>query len=296
MSSTRRDESTTQFSTVSHAEQSGTDDAVAADIGTTRPPEPTDVSGSEIEVRPVPPMPPHGVLVAMPAYNEASAIASVVEEAAALADIVLVVDDGSTDETVREAERAGAVVVRHPENRGYGAALKTIFTEATDRNVAHLVVIDADGQHTATDIPRLVAAQRETGDNVVIGSRFAEDARTDAPLYRRFGLGVINVLTNLSLGTVRADKRISDVQSGFRAYDSQVVASLAAAEEIGDRMGASLDILHHARKHGYRVGEIGTVISYDVDHTSSQHPLTHGLELVGTIARLTIGRFGNPPG
>lgn len=229
-----------------------------------------------------------GVVVAMPAYNEAGTIGEVIADAAPFAAEVLVVDDGSTDGTAEAARDAGASVVRHPKNRGYGGALKTIFREAAAREATHLIVIDADGQHTPGDIPRLVTEQRETGANVVIGSRFAADAATDAPPYRRFGLWVINGLTNVSLGTPLGAGRISDAQSGFRAYDARAIASLASDDTIGDRMGASLDILFHVRRANYSVAEVGTTITYDVEHASSQHPVTQGLELVATIGRTTV--------
>ncbi len=223
----------------------------------------------------------------MPAYNEGGTVGNVVGTVQPYADAVLVVDDGSHDDTTAEAARAGALVVTHPENRGYGGALKTIFREAAVYGAAHLVIIDADGQHNAADVPRLVAEQTESGANVVIGSRFTTDAATDAPLYRRFGLWVINTLTNLSLGAYRPADRLSDAQSGFRAYDRDVVRSLAADDTIGDCMAASLDILYHVYRNGYDVSEIGTTITYDVEHANSQSPLTQGFDLVSAILTTT---------
>lgn len=224
----------------------------------------------------------------MPAYNEEGTVGAVVDAVRPHADLVLVVDDGSDDDTAAEAARTGALVVRHSTNRGYGGALKTIFAEAAAREANHLVVVDADGQHTVSDIPRLVATQVETGANVVIGSRFVEGATTDAPLYRRFGLWVINTLTNLSLGTYRSSQRLSDAQSGFRAYDTLATRSLAADETIGDCMAASLDILYHVHRNGYTTAEIGTTITYDVDHANSQNPLTQGFDLLSAIATTTL--------
>jgi hypothetical protein len=224
----------------------------------------------------------------MPAYNEGGTVGGVVTAVAPYADSVLVVDDGSRDDTALEADRAGAHVVHHSTNRGYGGALKTIFREAAARNADHLVVIDADGQHNPGDIPRLVAAQIETGANVVIGSRFTTGAATDAPLYRRFGLWVINGLTNLSLGAYRAADRLSDAQSGFRAYDTRATRSLAADETIGDCMAASLDILYHVHRNGYTTAEVGTTITYDVEHASTQNPITQGFDLVSAIFVTTV--------
>lgn len=229
------------------------------------------------------------VLIAIPAYDEAGTISEVVTSARQYADTVLVVDDGSTDDTATLAKAAGASVIEHESNEGYGAALKTIFQEAYKRQADHLVIIDADGQHDSSDIPRLVETQRNTDAEIIVGSRFAGDGTTNAPVYRRFGLFIVNLLTNLSFGVVRPRSWISDTQSGFRAYNRQAIESLVEDTEVGDQMSASTDILHHAHHNDFDVREIGTTVDYDVDDASSQHPLSHGLTLVSNILK-TIER------
>ncbi|MEG3054744.1 MAG: glycosyltransferase family 2 protein [Methanoculleus sp.] len=107
-------------------------------------------------------------LVAMPAYNEEAYIAKTVLGARRHADAVLVVDDGSTDDTVAIAEALGAIVVRHTTNKGYGGALQTIFSTARGMGVEELVIIDADGQHDPGDIPRLLS---ESGPGRMRSSR-----------------------------------------------------------------------------------------------------------------------------
>jgi glycosyltransferase involved in cell wall biosynthesis len=223
------------------------------------------------------------VLVGIPAYNEAGSIGEVVREAQEYADDVVVVDDGSDDATASEARKAGATVIEHDRNRGYGAALKTAFKEAERSTTEHLVILDGDGQHDAGDVSRLVDHQRETGAEIVIGSRFDSDSKTYLPLYRRFGLEVVNVLTNLSLGIIRSNSRVRDTQCGFRCYDREAIESLAQDESIGDHMGASTDILQHAYAHGYETEEVGTTVDYDVANASSQNPIRHGLVLVSNI-------------
>jgi len=229
------------------------------------------------------------VLVAIPAYNEAASIGEVVRSVRRNADTVLVVDDGSTDDTAAVAEAAGAEVVHHETNRGYGAALKTAFAEAHERGIEHMVTIDGDGQHNADDIARLVERQEETDAEVVIGSRFVGDARTSIPLYRRFGLLVVNFLTNLSLGVVKSESRVSDTQSGLRAYDGRAIESLAQDPTLGDHMSISTDILYHAQHRDYRIEEVSTVIDYDIEGGSNHNPLSHGyvlvMNLLNTIER-----------
>ncbi|GKZ14543.1 glycosyltransferase family 2 protein [Haladaptatus sp. T7] len=224
-------------------------------------------------------------LAAVPAYNEVDTIGQVVADANDQADAVLVVDDGSDDRTAERAREAGATVVEHDVNSGYGAALKTTFVEAHRRNVDHLVILDGDGQHDASDIPKLVATQEESDVDIVIGSRFAKGSETEMPLYRRFGLAVVNGLTNLSMGVVRKRSRVQDTQSGFRAYNEQAIESLATDSSIGDHMNASTDILYHAHQHDYEIEEVGTTINYDVEDASSHNPVSHGFVLVSNILK-----------
>ncbi len=232
------------------------------------------------------------VLAGIPAYNEAGSIARVVRGAAPHVDEVVVVDDGSDDATARLARRAGATVVRHDGNRGYGATLGTLFEHAARLDAAHLVVLDGDGQHDPDDVPRLVAAQRETGADLVVGSRFLEGAGSDVPRYRRVGLSVVNALTNAGLRFRYAASGLTDTQSGFRAYNRAAVRSIADSGTIGEGMGASLDLLFHAAREDLAVAEVPATIDYDVDAPSSTNPVLHGLELLWAIGRETLPRPG----
>jgi len=224
-------------------------------------------------------------LVAIPAYNEAGTIGAVVSAAREHADAVLVIDDGSDDDTALEAEQAGATVIEHATNRGYGASLQTAFHAADRRHAGHLVVLDGDGQHDPADVPDLVAPLRNGDADVTIGSRFASGSESELPIYRRVGIGVVNLMTNLSLGVVRSRSWVKDTQSGFRAYDRRAVETLAADGEIGDRMCASTDILYHAHHNDYTIAEVGTTIDYDVEDASSHGPVSHGIHLVMNIVK-----------
>lgn len=239
------------------------------------------------------------VMVAIPAYNEAGTVGDVVAGALKHADEVVVVDDGSNDATPEVASGAGATVVQHRANSGYGSALRTAFREAKRRDASRLVVLDGDGQHNPDDIPRLVEAQRSGQRDIVIGNRFATDFDTEVPAYRKFGLKLVNFVTNLSISGLNRDDWIHDSQSGFRVYSERAIQSLAVDESISDGMGASTDILYHAASRDYAIGEVGTEINYDVEGQSSHHPLAHGLVLLANILRQVQSRrpvalFGAP--
>lgn len=223
------------------------------------------------------------VLAGIPAYNEAGSIGNVVEQTSQYVDEVVVIDDGSIDETIIEARNAGATVIAHETNRGYGGALQTAFNTAAHRGFDHLVVLDGDGQHEPSDIPSLIDEQRSTDSEIVIGSRLTEDGSTDIPLYRRFGLGVVNFLTNLTLGITDRSRWVKDTQSGFRAYDRTAIESLSGTDTIGEGMDASTDILYHGHKEELDIVEVGTTVYYDVEDGSSQHPVSHGFGLVRNL-------------
>lgn len=236
-------------------------------------------SASEIRVE----RPSSTVLIGIPAYNEAKSIAGVVADAMAHADEVLVVDDGSDDATSERAREAGATVITHETNMGYGAALGTIFRHAYTTDVDHLVTVDGDGQHDPKDISKLIGTQRSSGADIVIGSRFVDGVGADIPVYRRVGLAVVNTLTNLGLWLRYSSSGVSDTQSGFRAYGRGAIETMVMADEIGTGMGASLDILFHAAREGDEIEEVSTTIRYDIDDPSTQSPVAHGLGLLVAI-------------
>ncbi|WP_262176664.1 glycosyltransferase family 2 protein [Haloarcula laminariae] len=223
------------------------------------------------------------VVIGIPAYNEADTVGGVVRTARSSSVDVLVVDDGSDDRTAAAATEAGATVLRHEENRGYGAALGTLFSAAHEHGVDHLVVVDADGQHDPTDALDLVAAQRSSDGDIVIGSRFVEGSETDMPLYRRFGLGVINALTGAALWLGYSSERVADTQSGFRAYNADAIELLACRADLSDGMDASLDILFHAADEDYSFAEAPVDVTYDVAEANTHNPVVHGTVLVSNI-------------
>ena len=146
------------------------------------------------------------VSIVIPAYNEGASIGPLVSELRASADWheVIVVDDGSSDDTGAKATAAGARVIRHPYNKGNGAAVKTAVRHATGRFV---LIVDADGQHRPSDAARLVA-HLDTYD-LVVGAR---SAATQASLARRAGNALLNWVASYL-----TEQNIPDLTSGFRA-------------------------------------------------------------------------------
>lgn len=226
---------------------------------------------------------PADVVIGIPAYNEEEAIVDVVREARNAADTVIVVDDGSDDHTAALAKQGGAVVHSHDGNRGYGAALESLFRAASDREADHLVIVDADGQHDPRDAPNLVATQRSSNAEIVIGSRFVGGSQSKTPLYRRVGLAVINATVGMCLRLGYSSQRVRDTQSGFRVYDSDAIELLAHNSDLSDGMDASVDILFHAADEDFEFVEVPVDVTYDVAEANTHNPVVHGAVLVQSV-------------
>lgn len=240
-----------------------------------RPPEPQTLSHPES----VPAPGSIRTLVAMPAHNEEAAIAKTILGARRHADAVLVVDDGSTDETAAIAEALGAIVVRHGTNRGYGGALQTIFATARRLGAQELVIIDADGQHNPAEIPDLLAELRQ-GNDVVIGSRFLDGNDRSVPAYRKVGMKVLDVVTTFAGNNGLS---ISDSQSGFRAYGRRAIDAINIS---GEGMSAGSEILVQASDHHLKVAEVPIRVRYDIAGTSSENPVSHGVGVLMNLIKL----------
>jgi len=217
------------------------------------------------------------IIAAMPAHNEDERIAKVVLGAKKHVDKVVVVDDGSTDATVEIAEALGALVVRHEENRGYGAALRTCFETARELDADMMVILDSDGQHDPAYIPEFIKTLRTEGADVVIGSRFL--TRNEIrPKWRIVGMKVLNLFTRLH------GVETTDSQSGYRAYSRRAIEKIRITNPD---MGASSEILIQAKNHNLKIVEIPITVRYDIENTSSKNPWRHGFGVLGWLIRVT---------
>jgi glycosyltransferase involved in cell wall biosynthesis len=210
-------------------------------------------------------------IAAMPAYNEERSIARMVLGCQKYVDCVVVVDDGSSDATAEIAERMGAQVVRHEKNDGYGAALRTSFEMARTMHADRMVIIDSDGQHDPSEISKLLEPLNRNVD-LVIGSRFCNGHGNNIPAYRRIGMKVLDAATNTAGGT-----KISDTQSGFRAYGKRAIDRIRID---GDGMSAGSEILLQIKDNNLKVEEVEIHCSYDVERASTENPVSHGVRVL----------------
>ena len=173
-------------------------------------------------------------IACIPAYNEESNIESLVKSSQNHVDTVIVCDDASTDNTAYLAKKAGAIVISHKTNQGYGASIISLFNYARENNAEVMITLDGDGQHDPDEIPSLLKIITQHNVDVVIGSRFLND-NIEAPGYRQRGIKIITSAANY--GT---DLKVSDSQSGFRAYSKNSINAIHPTEE---NMSISTEIL-----------------------------------------------------
>jgi glycosyltransferase involved in cell wall biosynthesis len=187
----------------------------------------------------------------MPAHNEERMIRKVVTSilACELPLDVVVVDDGSRDDTAREAQQAGAMVVRLPVNLGYGAALQTGYKYALLKGYRYLAQMDSDGQHEPTSLQSLLRPIYSGQADLVLGSRFLDRCAYRVPLARRMGMLLFGALAQLTTG-----QRVTDPTSGFQAMNREIVQLYTTDVYPGDYPDADMIILLH--RMGFRITEV----------------------------------------
>lgn len=219
----------------------------------------------------------------IPAYNEASIIGEVLARIPESFDgiarhRVIVVDDGSTDGTDEVARHHGAVLLRHPINRGLGGALGTGLTYVRQESFDLAVTLDADGQHAPEEIDRLLRPLIEGRADVVVGSRLI-DSR-GMPVHRVLGNRFLNLVTFLLFGIWTTDS-----QSGFRGFSAKAIELIRIRTS---RMEVSSEFFSEVRRHHLRLAEVQVTAIYTEYSMSKGQSYLNALSI---LRRLFFRRF-----
>ena len=198
-------------------------------------------------------IPVGGVFIIIAAYNEQTTIASVVKRLLARYREVVVVDDGSTDNTASFAAQTGAVVLRHIINRGQGAALQTGITYALKKGAGYVVTFDGDGQHQVEDIANLMKPLLEGTHDVALGSRFLNPL-SEIPPGRHMLLKLAVFFTRVTSGT-----KLTDTHNGIRALNRRGASCLNIRM---DRMAHASEIIDQIFHSDLRICEVPVKIAY----------------------------------
>ncbi len=214
----------------------------------------------------------------IPAYNEATRVGKVVADAKKYVNIVIVVDDGSSDNTVQVASDAGAIVIRHMENCGAGAATMTGVDAARELGAQVIVTLDADEQHSTDDIPALLKPILDGKADVVFANRFGR--KNSIPLIRRFFNGVGNLITFAATGLW-----VSDSQCGFKVFGPKAVVQLDL------RMSGyefCTEIVRECAQHQWRIVQVPAKVLYSEYTLAKGQSFANGVK---TALRILLRSF-----
>lgn len=217
------------------------------------------------------------IAAVIPAYNEASRIPAVVRDVLPFVDRVFVIDDGSADDTAATAAQAGAHVLRHPINCGAGAATMTGLTAARNGGYEAAITIDADGQHDASDIPRLLQEIRN-GADLVIANRFG--SKSNIPLVRRIANAVGNGITFLVTGIY-----LPDTQCGFKAFGPR---ALTQVELKMSGFEFCTEIIGEAARHKWKIVSLPSKVVYSEYTLAKGQSFANGIK---TAAKILLRTF-----
>jgi len=203
------------------------------------------------------------ILVLIPAYNEASCIADVISRIRTVVPEydILVVNDGSKDVTAVKAEEAGAIVVSHPFNMGYGVAIQTGYKYADAQGYDVVVQIDGDGQHDPSCIPALLKPVLSHETDFAIGSRFLKEGNYTPDWARKLGMNLFRIIVSWKTGI-----RITDSTSGFQAFNRNVIRFFTCETFPNDYPDADVLITLHLA--GFRIMEVPVRMTMNVNGTS----------------------------
>jgi glycosyltransferase involved in cell wall biosynthesis len=214
-------------------------------------------------------------LAVIPCCNEEAAIGSVVLKTKRFVNTVLVIDDGSSDDTKKIAQDAGATVISHRKNRGKGAAIRTGFQFAKENDFDYVVTMDGDGQHNPLEIPALLKNVVNNGNDISIGYRVGND--TEMPMWRKVGKRVLDYTTSMGTGG-----SVTDSQCGFRAFNKKAYESIAPKLK-GEAFSVESEQLIKAHELGLKVVNTNVTCKYKDLDTSTKNPAAHGLSVLGYV-------------
>ena len=210
----------------------------------------------------------------VPAYQEEARVRAAVEGIREYCEHVVVIDDGSADRTSEEAEKSGAVVLRHTVNRGKGAAIDTGINYAREHGYEFVIAMDGDGQHAPEDIPAFVEAYEKTGAQAILGNRM--DNPRSMPFVRRLTNRFMSWLLSRRIG-----QRVPDTQCGFRLYRCE---GFPEVSEESQRFDYDSEVLLLYADKGVKIGAVPVKVIYG-EEKSKIRPVSDTMRFARMLRR-----------
>ncbi len=230
------------------------------------------------------------IAVLIPAYNEARTLRGVIEQTLKHAKHIIVVDDGSTDETVASISNLPITILKNETNQGKDVSLLHGFNHALSMNISGVITLDADGQHDPADIPKFIDAINQYPEHIIIGARLIN--RENAPNYRRRANETGDFFISWAAG-----KKIIDTQSGYRFYPKTLLANVSNTYKKNSHFILESRILIDAVRRGFNPIAIPIVSHYPEDRRKSYfRPVADTMNIVKMVGWQLLSRGMCLPG
>jgi glycosyltransferase involved in cell wall biosynthesis len=232
------------------------------------------------------------VIIVMPAYNAAVTLERTFKDIPqGIAEKVILVDDGSKDDTVEIATRLGIAVIRHEKNKGYGSNQKTCYREALAQGADMIVMLHPDYQYDSRLIPYFLGYIELNICDIMLGSRIRtrrEALKGGMPLYKYLMNRILTLVENIVLG-----QNLGDFHSGFRIYRREVLEKIPF-EKNSDDFAFDSEFLVQAAFQGFRIGDAPVPVRYFSEASSIGFvgSLRYGLKTLWTLARYLLHKWG----
>lgn len=221
-------------------------------------------------------------IVIIPCYNEEATIGKIIFKARNFVNQVLIIDDGSSDNTKKIAIDFGATVITHKTNKGKSAGIKTGFRYALNNNYDYIITMDGDGQHDPNEIPILLNNLKNNGHDITLGIRYGNS--TEMPLWRKFGKRVLDYATSFGNGGL-----VTDSQCGFRAFNKKAIENILPRLK-GKSFSVESEQLIRAHEIGLKIECQRISCRYKDLNTSKKTPASHGISVLTYILWLLAER------
>ena len=219
----------------------------------------------------------------MPAYNAETKIAGVIKRIPKIYDKFIVVDDKSPDNTLQVLKKIkpktkSMILIVHDQNRGYGGAQKTLFTESLKQNVDYAVLLHDDGQYLPEEMTKLLDAAIDKKADIILGSRILGGKMREGgvPFYKQFGNKFLTYLENLAFGTA-----ISEFHTGYRVYSRKAMRAMKF-DQLTDKYYFDSEVILQLLRKKVKIVEVPISVDYK-ENVTAANPFSYGLEILYLI-------------
>lgn len=228
------------------------------------------------------------VIIVLPAYNAERTLEKTYREIPKKSGIkVILVDDGSKDNTVSLSRKLGIKTLVHKKNMGYGANQKTCYKTALKDGADYVIMLHPDGQYDPKDLPLFIKSLKERKGDIVLGSRFLSTGENQTPLYKSFSIRIITFVFNLVLGT-----KISEANTGYRGYNREVLEKIPFYKN-GDGYIFDPQFLIQAVYLGFKIYDVPVSKKYNPEGISPNFTksVEHGLENMSLLFQYILHKL-----